>query len=402
MATERTTQANGIGERIRALRKERGLKQTALAAEAGMSASQLCHIEQGLGVPSLNTLERIASALKTTAAGLLPAGNGAGGTATPPVLPAGEETAAAGDALSRDALDNADAWKAPPDDGGGTRARPADGKRIDRETGLLCVHDPKDFPVDKRARARLAKEIKEWKAVERAAGVPPSPTLPLLHPAAEFGTLLAREMRTAGGLGPAAIVDPVAFFSAKGIRVLETRLPAKVPSWALWDEQDGNAFVFLKKDATPEKKRFRTAYEMGHVARFLAGGMKPVRDNAASRKISRAFAASFLMPEEAVRGTAHALAIGPKDWTWELALLAKEGFGISIETFLYRIEELGMLPHAKRLAFRARLKAHYAACRAEGRADFEPRLPRRVSGRLAALRFRASLRQAADAPPPRP
>jgi transcriptional regulator with XRE-family HTH domain/Zn-dependent peptidase ImmA (M78 family) len=406
MQSQRKQTENGIGARIRALRKERGLKQTALAAEAGMSASQLCHVEQGLGVPSLKTLERIASALQTTAAGLLAAGDGSGGATSPPALPAGEETDAAGDALSSDALGNAAAWK----DGaaasgaasGARRTRDAEGRRRDRETGLLLVHDPRDLPVDRRARSRLAKEIKEWKAAERAAGVPVAPTLPLLHPAAEFGTLLAREMRTAGGLGPAAIVDPPAFFASKGIRVLETKLPAKIHSWALWDDGDGNAFVFVRKDATSEKKRFRTAYEMGHVARFLSGGMQPVRDNAASRKISRAFAASFLMPEEAVRETAHRLAATPDGWTWELVLLAKERFGVSAETFLYRAEELGLLPRAKGREFRARLKAHYAACRAEGREDFEPHLPRRVSGPLATLRFLGQLREAASPPPATP
>lgn len=396
MESQRQSKANGIGERIRTLRKEFGLKQAALAAEAGMSASQLCHIEQGLGVPSLKTLERIASALKTTAVALLAAGNGSGGAPTPPAVPAGEETDAAGDALSSDALGNAAAWKdeaaVPGAASGGRRKRDAAGRRIDRETGLLCVHDPKDLPVDRRARSRLAKEIREWKAAERAAGVPVSPTLPLRYPAAEFGTLLAREMRTAGGLGPAAVVDPASFFASKGIRVLETKLPAKIHSWALWDGEDGNAFVFVNKDATSEKKRFRTAYEMGHVARFVSGGMRTIRDNAASRKVSRAFAASFLMPEEAVRETAHRLAMAPDGWTWELVLLAKERFGVSAETFLYRAEELGLLPRAKGREFRARLKAHYAGCRAEGREDFEPHLPRRVSGPLATLRFLAAVR----------
>ena len=262
---------------------------------------------------------------------------------------------------------------------------------IEPVTGLWRVHDARDAAVDRRVRARLAREVREWKKLERAAGVAGCATLPLFFPsAAGQGALLAREVRTAAGIGPAVAVDPVALLESKGFRVLETKLPAGLDSWSLWDPEDGNAFVFLREAATTERKRFRAAFELGHLARFVSGGCRPLRDIGASRKTSRAFAAAFLLPEEAVREAAHGLAIGPEDWTWELVLALKERFGVSAETFLYRIEELDLLSSARNRTFRARLKAHYETQRAAGRTDLEPRTVPSARTRLGRIRLRAA------------
>ena len=93
-----------------------------------------------------------------------------------------------------------------------------------------------------------------------------------------------------------------------------------------------------------------------------------------------------------MRETAHGLAIGPDEWTWDLLLLAKEGFGVSAETFLYRAEELGMVSRAKARELRTGLAAHYEERRAAGAKDIEPHATRRGDGRLDALRMRADKR----------
>ena len=423
MKTERKTEraqepnadAETVGARIRARRKKIGMKQATLAQEAGISAAQLCHLEKSDVQPSIRTLGRIADALGTTVGELL------GEKVEKERRPEADEPLP-GDALASDALARGGlgagrsahgvlppALRATPlSEGGGPRsgafARPfsegggtTSGTEIEPVTGLWRVHDARDAAVDRRVRARLAREVREWKKLERAAGVAGSATLPLFFPsAAEQGALLAREVRTAAGIGPAAAVDPVALLESKGFRVLETKLPAGLDSWSLWDSEDGNAFVFLREAATPERKRFRAAFELGHLARFVSGGCRPLRDIGASRKASRAFAAALLLPEEAVREAAHGLAIGPEDWTWELVLSLKARFGVSAETFLYRIEELDLLSPARSRAFRARLKEHYARCRAAGKKDLEPAAPRNAGGRLGALRLRGSARRGAE------
>jgi len=64
----------GIGERIRQLRKERGLKQKELATAAGMAPNSLYLIENSSRTPSATTVERLAEALGCGPGALFPRG----------------------------------------------------------------------------------------------------------------------------------------------------------------------------------------------------------------------------------------------------------------------------------------------------------------------------------------
>ena len=383
-----------IGARIRERRKKIRIKQAMLAQEAGISASQLCHIEKSGVRPSIRTLGKIAEALGITVGALL------GGAETPARFP---EAAApiSGDALASDALANGQgSWqdvqrlmtvrpeKLP------SRLRAFRSALIEPVTGLWRVHDARDMAVDRRVRARLTREIAKRKALERDAGVSARCTLPLEFPAAaEHGVMLSRVVRNAAGIGPAAVVDWQSLLEINGLRILETKLPSGMDGWSLWDPIDGTAFVFLRAAATTERRRFRLAYELGHLARFLSGGMRPLRDIGASKKISIAFAAALLMPEEAVRMATFPLGLGPGKWTWELLLLGKERFGVSAETFLYRIDELGLLSMTERRTLRERIRNHYAACRAAQSRDIEPRPAVRAGLRAAELLAKTAQRK---------
>jgi len=57
--------------KLRAIRKQRGLSQRALAGKARMSQRFLCNIENGLADPSLSTLRRLAKALGVTVGALV-------------------------------------------------------------------------------------------------------------------------------------------------------------------------------------------------------------------------------------------------------------------------------------------------------------------------------------------
>jgi transcriptional regulator with XRE-family HTH domain len=52
-----------LGERVRALRQERGLQQRQVAEKAELTPSMVSQIESGRLTPSLNTLRRVADAL---------------------------------------------------------------------------------------------------------------------------------------------------------------------------------------------------------------------------------------------------------------------------------------------------------------------------------------------------
>ncbi len=58
------------------------------------------------------------------------------------------------------------------------------------------------------------------------------------------------------------------------------------------------------------------------------------------------FAATFLMPKKSVCDTVNQLGIQKKHWSYELLLRIKHRFGISAETFLYRLEELDLIDPA--------------------------------------------------------
>ena len=407
--------ALSVGARIRARRKKIGMKQATLAQEAGISAAQLCHIEKSGMRPSLRTLEKIAGALNVTLGTLLESGN-------QEEISSGPNWPIAGDALASDALArgghgqgsvvgakgiNSSARPAMHPLGGGSskpgvpslpvpdgpdvawRPDPEASGTIEPVTALWRIHDARDMAVDRRVRARLKREIDKRKKLERDAGVMLRRTLPLDFPAmAEHGVLLAREVRNAAGIGPSAIIDWPSLLETKGIRILETKLPSGTDSWSLWDPDDDTAFVFLRSTATQERKRFRLAYELGHIARYVSGGFRPLRDIGTSKKLSSAFAAALSVPEEAARESAYALDVGPNDWTWELLLFEKARFGISAETFLYRISELGMISTSLFKSLRAKLKAHYTQSRATG-GGFEPRLGAESVSAKAGLAMRA-------------
>lgn len=61
-----------VGAALRAAREEAGLSMRALAAAAGVSQPFLSQVERGLTSPSIATLYRLAEALGTTPADLLP------------------------------------------------------------------------------------------------------------------------------------------------------------------------------------------------------------------------------------------------------------------------------------------------------------------------------------------
>ena len=63
-AAERQELSLRVGQRIRAIRKQRGLSLEALALKCDMNAAFLGHIERDLRCPTLYTLERISTGLE--------------------------------------------------------------------------------------------------------------------------------------------------------------------------------------------------------------------------------------------------------------------------------------------------------------------------------------------------
>ncbi len=61
-----------FGEKLREVRQSRGMTQADLAGRAGLAATHISELEGGDIAPGLDTVDRLATALGTTAAELLP------------------------------------------------------------------------------------------------------------------------------------------------------------------------------------------------------------------------------------------------------------------------------------------------------------------------------------------
>ncbi len=61
---------SGFGEAVRALRRERGLSQEALAEKANLHTNYISLVERGLSAPALDTICALADALGVTVSAL--------------------------------------------------------------------------------------------------------------------------------------------------------------------------------------------------------------------------------------------------------------------------------------------------------------------------------------------
>jgi len=69
--TDRTRKTHEVGAAIRKLREAKGITQEELAASVGMMRNNISRIEAAKHRPTLETMERIAKALKVTVAELI-------------------------------------------------------------------------------------------------------------------------------------------------------------------------------------------------------------------------------------------------------------------------------------------------------------------------------------------
>jgi Zn-dependent peptidase ImmA (M78 family) len=170
-------------------------------------------------------------------------------------------------------------------------------------------------------------------------------------------------------------------------------MPKAIDGFSYYDPPNQNAFFFLNTKKNPERQLFRLAYELGsilimtaaiqrneilgeHINAQKASDKKPFTPHRAARR----FAATFLMPSDAVIDTVRQLGIRQKQWSYDLLLRIKHRFGVSTEAFLYRLDDLDLIDSSLIEPLKAKIHKHY------GKTDFgEPDFSRRLltpNGRL--------------------
>lgn len=307
---------------VRRLREERNLSQLELARRAGMSPAQLCKIERGRNGLTASTLRRLAEALGVSVSVLLGEQHGDSAAANPisvhlvhgehvsyvPVFAAGTED-----------------------------------KKV---VSVIAEYD------------RVALEL------EDRLGIVSQTSMQFVYACGgdeKAAEILARGLRISLGMGSLPYLDLGSVLENAGVRVVRMRGPSVFQSASFYNETRRSFLIALNSSNTKERDNYRIAYELGGAVLFASRGYRTVADEGSCHRFLRAFAAAFLMPEEAVRGAVARLGIGLRQWTMPVLVYVKERFGVSAEAFALRLESLGLIAPSLRHKLRDELRAGYAA-----------------------------------------
>ncbi len=190
------------------------------------------------------------------------------------------------------------------------------------------------------------------------------------------------------------VFDYFELFETCSFRVVVLPLADDLDSFSYFDPGNENALFFINPGKTPERQLFSLAFELG-LLYLRSAPRTPAMPSAAIAHLARKFAAFFLMPAAAVRKTVAQLGVAPDRWNLGLLLRIKHRFGVSAETFLYRLRELECVDEIRYEEIKAAIYLHYQ------RSQFvEPDASRRLltpNGRLWDLLMVAAAIPAAEA-----
>jgi len=363
-----------IGENIRDLRRRAHLSQGDLARRLDMRQGPVSNLEQGKSFPSAQVLLRLATILNVT---------------TDRILRPDRYT-----------------------DASAERAADAGAATVPTQPDLpvaRSVHPQGLAPTSPAARLDAASPdtdaaesaVRDYLALEDICRVPRQARVPLqlaFDTAAPGLARLATQFRSLLGIGDAVVFDPLELCENHGLRVVF--MPLKTAAGVSFhDAPNGNVFILIRSGINPEKQLFALAYELGRILLYTRAvylGEAPFGHEVKTDKAARVFAACFLMPENAVRTSVGQTGVRPDEWDLDLLLSLKHRFGVSAETFNYRLLELGLIAPERQAEIRAAIKAHYAA-----HAFAEPGRSRRIlspNGRLGDLLHTALRRADPEAP----
>lgn len=296
----------------------RGMSQTELAREAGMSKSTMSRLMGGGRKISAGELAVLAHVLEVSVAELV--GEVASTVAEPVAVPAKSRPLALAARLAGEDTDFDAA--------------------LSRATELLELTDQFDKLV-----ASEPLDLAEF------------PTLPTTSRYVDQGTQLADRVRESLGLGDNC-VDDVSVLAAErfGLAVAREPLPYALLGLLVTDEptgrdgagQSGATLVLVNSEDTYGRQRFTIAHELGHLlfgdanTRFF--DLRKSTDWREQR--ANYFAASFLMPEGGVRAAAEKLGPRPSrdaqahEWAEQLVCDVTTTFHSSVQSAIYRCNAL--------------------------------------------------------------
>jgi len=351
-----------IGDRIKAIRQAKNLKQGDLAKRLGMTAAQLCRIEGEKHDPSVKTIARVAKALGVSVTELM-TGEQQPQNVVPPC--SSDNT--------RDYALDTDATK-------------------DTSDKLQPIRETAEPEAElKSIKKQLIQKDAEYTTIENELGIVSATTLQLSHPFSpdERGAeILARVLRTSCDAGSTPFSDLVGLLESRNVRIVMVKCSLDIQSRAFYNTDTHVLMLAINRKLTPERQLYRIAYELGYACVFGSTGFTKVTETPALHRFIRRFAAAFLMPEDAIRALTTHLALGPTNWTMGLLLQLKYKFGVSAETFAHRLEKIGVLAPALRKRFKEELRNYYEE---HDNAEPGPTIkPLQADSRLTLLKLRTA------------
>ncbi len=345
------TDLNFIGKNIRFFRRSRNWTLLQLASKIGIREGPLGRIERGQNLPSAAVIYRLSKVL----------------------------------GISVDALfapENSHVQASIAND----------------ETCFVTI-EANPTPLPKNLLNACYKIMTAFHALEDICKVQKHAYLPLsipFEPDYHGMDQLASRVRTYLGTNHAVVFDYFELFENFGLRILVFPFPRNtedIASVSFYEPAFNNAFFFLNSRNNPEKQLFSLSLELGKILIFNEMRLKkdslfptvPAASAAASKsgtagdrqrpavshqitaeyrpineiRAPKRFAATFLMPEKAVKTTVGQLGITPETWSWELLVRIKHRFGVSTEAFLYRLHELDLITSSLMETFKHKIKKFY-------------------------------------------
>jgi len=259
-----------------------------------------------------------------------------------------------------------------------------------KQDPFLVTIGKEDAALPGRTQSAAGDIIEAFQALEDICNARKRAKIPLLIPfdPTEQGICaLSETVRRIMEIQHGIVFDYFELFENQGFRVVVLPMPKEIDSFSYYDPPDQNAFFFLNTRKNPERQLFSLAYELGRVfilTYTMQQGIELFETQAETRphdtkdpftahRGANRFAATFLMPKKSVCDTVNQLGIQKKHWSYELLLRIKHRFGISAETFLYRLNELDLIDPALIEPLQKKIFDHYDKT-TFGEPDFSRRL----------------------------
>ncbi|MCD4741884.1 MAG: XRE family transcriptional regulator [Desulfobacteraceae bacterium] len=312
-----------VGKNIRFFRRSRNWTLLQLASKIGIREGPLGRIERGINLPSASVLYQLSNVLKISIDALF----------------ASELCQTSGESSI--------------------------------EEDIISPTPPKSLLnacQDIMAAFHALEDIcKAQKYAYLPLSIPFTPTYPGMEQ-------LAVRVRRYLGIGDSVVFDNFELFENFGLRIILfpfTRGAKEINSISFYEPGFHNAFFFLNSKKNPEKQLFSLVYELGKIlisnqltlqSQSLFSSQEENSEDKRPINAKRAanrFAATFLIPETAVRTTVSQLGITEQGWSWGLLLRIKHRFGVSTQAFLYRLDELNLISKQLKSQFDTLIQEFY-------------------------------------------